>query len=348
MDSKDGSRELIAEQELKSLANSAFLALGVPGQQAADAAGVLVTADLMGIHTHGVARIASYGERIRLGGITAAAAIAEERLAPGMLRVNGDNGLGPAVGAHALRAAMAAAGETGIAVAFCHGSNHFGPIAPYAWEATQRGFASLIASNATTTIAPTGGRDARLGNNPLGFGFPNPGGDPVILDMAISVVARARIRDAAKAGRPIPEGWAADADGRPTTDPKAALDGFLLPIGGYKGYGLSMAVDMLTGVLSGAAFLTHVRSWVDEPEAPQNLGHAFVLIDTARLGGDAWLGRRTADFTGILRATPPVDPQHPVMLPGERELALMRRQREQGIALDRTVLAEVRGFASAA
>lgn len=348
MVSKDGSRELIAEQDLRSLANSAFLALGVPERQAADAAGILVTADLMGVHTHGVARIASYGERIRLGGIKAAAAIAEERLAQGMIRVDGDNGLGPAVGAHALRAAMAAAGETGIAVAFCHGSNHFGPIAPYAYEAAQKGFASLIASNATTTIAPTGGRDARLGNNPMGFGFPNPGGDPVILDMAISVVARAKIRDAAKAGRPIPEGWATDADGRPTTDPKAALDGFLLPIGGYKGYGLSMAVDMLTGVLSGAAFLTHVRSWVDEPEAPQNLGHAFVLIDTARLGGDAWLGPRTADFTGILRATPPVDPRQPVMLPGERELALMRRQRAQGIALDPDTLAEVRSFAAAA
>src|SRR5690606_28704044 len=165
------------------------------------------------------------------------------------------------VGAHALRAALAAAAETGIAVALCHGSNHFGPIAPYALQAAQRGFASLIASNATTTIAPSGGSDARLGNNPMGFGFPNPGGDPVILDMAISVVARAKIRDAAKAGQPIPEGWATDADGRPTTDPKAALDGFLLPVGGYKGYGLSAAVDMLTGVLSGAAFLTHVRSW---------------------------------------------------------------------------------------
>src|SRR5690606_27753299 len=138
---------------------------------------------------------------------------------------------------------------------------------------------------------------------------------------------RAKIRDAAKAGQPIPEGWATDADGRPTTDPKAALDGFLLPVGGYKGYGLSAAVDMLTGVLSGAAFLTHVRSWVDEPGAPQNLGHAFVLIDTARLGGDAWLGPRMADFTGIIHATPPVDPERPVMLPGERELALMRRQR---------------------
>ncbi len=339
------ARERIGEQELKALATSALRALGVPQAPAEDTAGVLVLADLMGIHTHGVMRVVSYGERLRTGGINPTADIVPEQVAPAIIRVDGDNGLGPAVGMCALREALAAARETGVAVALCRGSNHFGPVAPYAWLAAQQGFASLIASNASTTIAPTGGRDARLGNNPMGFGFPNPAGDPMILDMAISVVARAKIRNAAKAGEAIPEGWATDRDGRPTTDPNAALKGFLLPFGGYKGYGLSLAVDMLTGVLSGAAYLTHVKSWVDDPEAPQDLGHAFVLIDAKRLGGADWLGGRMEDFAGIIHDTPAVDPETPVMLPGEREIGRLRRQREEGIMFDAETLDQVRAIA---
>ena len=336
----------ITEDELKRLASAALTSMGVPPDQADDCAKILVFADLMGISTHGVARIASYGERLRIGGIKAKAEMSVERLAPGMVRIDGDNGLGPAVGMLGLREALRAAAETGIAVAFCRNSNHFGPIAPYALMAAEQGFASLIASNATTTIAPTGGRDARLGNNPMGFGFPNPGGDPVLLDMAMSVVARAKIRNAAKAGEPIPDSWATDRDGKPTSDPNAALKGFLAPIGGYKGYGLSLAVDLLTGLLSGASYLTHVSSWADNPEAPQDLGHTFVLIDAKRLGPADWLSPRMNDFATIIHETPRADPTVPVMLPGERELARMRRQRAEGLAINPATLEEVRALAA--
>lgn len=168
--------------------------------------------------------------------------------------------------------------------------------------------------------------------------MPNPGGDPVLLDMAMSVVARAKIRQAAQRGEAIPATWATDAAGRATTDPRAALDGILLPVGGYKGYGLALMVDLLAGLLSGAAFLTQVKSWVDEPEAPQNLGHFFILIDSARLGlGD--LARRMADFARIVHQSPPVDAATPVLLPGEREIGRMKAQRRDGIALDAEVLA---------
>ncbi len=339
-------RETIAEADLSALARAALDALGVPQAPARDTAEILVLGDLMGLHTHGTARILSYGERLKIGGIAAAADIRAERLAPAVVAVDGGNGLGPAVGRRALDEAMAAAREAGIAVAFCRASNHFGPIAPYALIAAEAGFASMIASNATTTIAPTGGREARLGNNPLGFGFPMPGRDPMILDMAMSVVARAKIRAAAKAGEAIPEGWATDRDGRPTTDPNAALAGFLLPVGGHKGYGLSLVVDMLSGVLSGAAYLTHVSSWVDDPDRPQDVGHAFVLLDTARLMPADRLAARTADFADILHATPPADPAAPVMLPGEREMTRLHRQRAGGIALDRETLEGLRAIAT--
>jgi LDH2 family malate/lactate/ureidoglycolate dehydrogenase len=230
-------------------------------------------------------------------------------------------------------------------MAFARGSNHFGPISPYSLFAAEKGFASIIGSNATTTIAPWGGSDARLGNSPLGFGVPNPGGKPFLLDMAMSVVARAKIRNAFKRGESIPDTWATDTKGVPTTDPKSALDGFLLPIGGHKGYGLALMVDMFAGLLSNAAYLTHVKSWVDAPDEPQNLGHFFILIDTTKLGSPQWLTARMMDFADILHESPAADPTRPVIVPGEIELARMAHQKQNGIVLDSAVVALLHHYA---
>jgi ureidoglycolate dehydrogenase (NAD+) len=210
------------------------------------------------------------------------------------------------------------------------------------------GFASVIGSNATPTIAPTGGRDTRVGNNPLGIGVPRPGAHPIILDMAMSVVARAKIRDALKRGEAIPPTWASDKSGRATTDPRAALDGFLLPFGGYKGYGLALMVDLFAGILSGASYLTRVNSWVDEPELPQDLGHFFVLVDTRRLGSAEWLAERVRDFASIVHDTPAADPAHPVRLPGELEMGRFERQRRDGIAIDPQLRAKLEAYAARA
>ena len=331
----------VSEAELSRLATQALVSLGLEEGEAALAARVLVLGDLFGIPTHGVSRIESYGERIRIGGIKARPSITVERVAPAMARVDGDNGVGPLVGMKALEAAMEIARELGVGVALARNSNHFGPVAPYSWLAAEQGFASVIGSNASTTIAPTGGKEAKLGNSPVAFAVPNPGGRPFILDMALSVVARAKIRAAAKAGQAIPDTWATDAGGQPTTDAKAALDGFLLPIGGHKGYGLALFVDLIAGLLSGAAYLDHVNSWSEQPEAPGNLGHFFILIDARRLGSPEWLAERMNDFAAILHGTPAADPSRPVLVPGERELDSLERQLRDGIDLDPAVLAQL-------
>lgn len=337
-----------SEDELTRLAIRAFRGLGLPEQDASDVARILVTADLFGLSTHGLSRIESYGERLQLGGINAHAKISVESPAPALRLVDGDNGVGPLVGMHALRAAMDAASQCGVGVALARGSNHFGPISPYSLIAAQEGYASMIGSNATTTIAPWGGSDARLGNSPLGFGVPNPGGKPFLLDMAMSVVARAKIRNAFKRGEAIPDTWATDAQGKATTDPGTALEGFLLPIGGHKGYGLALLVDLFAGLLSNAAYLTHVKSWVDAPDEPQNLGHFFILIDTRRLGSTEWLTGRMLDFAAILHDSPPANAQRPVIVPGEIELDRMAKQRQSGIVLDEAVVALLRKHAAQA
>lgn len=335
----------IPATDLEVLATAALRAGGMPEAGAADVARVLVLADLLGIHTHGVKRIPQYLDRARVGGLDPAAEPVTETVAPALARVDGRNGIGPLVGMHALRAATAGARTAGIGAAFARASNHFGPVMPYLLLAAQDGFAAYVASNATTTIAPTGGREARLGNNPLGFGVPNPGGDPILLDVAMSVVARARIRAADAAGEPIPDTWATDRDGAPTSDPRAALEGFLLPVGGHKGYGLALMVDLLAGVLSGASYLTRISSWSEDPERPQDLGHVFVLIDAGRLLDDAALAERVADFAAILHATPPADPDTPVRLPGERELATHRAGLRDGVTLPEDDLAALRALA---
>lgn len=339
---------LLSAAQLRSLGTDAFHGLGLARDEAALVAEVLVLAELFGLTTHGLSRIESYGERLASRGINPIAQVQEHSLAPAIARIEGNNAVGPLVGMRALQVAMRLAKAQGVGVVLANGSNHFGPISPYSYLAAQQGFASIIGSNATTTIAPTGGSDARLGNSPLGFGVPHPDGQHFMLDMAMSVVARAKIRNALKRGEAIPDTWATDFAGKPTSDPRAALDGFLLPIGGHKGYGLALMVDLFAGLLSNAAYLTHVKSWVDAPDEPQNLGHFFILLDTARLGSTAWLAERMSDFAAILHGSPAVDPQVPVIVPGEIELGKMQRHLETGLALDTTTRALLERYASLA
>ncbi|MBU8544832.1 MULTISPECIES: Ldh family oxidoreductase [Roseomonadaceae] len=337
----------IPEAELLALATQALTQGGMRQDDAALTARVLVLADLFGVRTHGISRVPQYLDRVQVGGIDARAEIQVARMAPGLSMVDGRNGIGPLIGMRALEAAMTSAREVGIGAAFARGSNHFGPILPYAYLAAEQGFASIIASNATTTIAPWGGKDTRVGNNPMGIGVPNPGGDPIILDIALSVAARAKIRKLLQQGEAMPEGWATDADGNPTTDPKKGLEGFLLPVGGHKGYGLAVMVDLLAGLLSGAAYLTHVQAWDKNPGAAQNLGHVFILIDTSKLAAPELLRERMADFAGILRSTPAAHPAAPVMAPGDREMASLHRQRREGVVVATAELEQVRQRAAA-
>ena len=339
---------MIDETGLVELATRALAGLGVERAPAADTARILVLGDLFGHRTHGTSRVESYGERIRLGGIDPRARPAVEPVAGAMAKVDGRNALGPVAGMRAVETAMQLARSQGVGAALVRNSNHFGAAGAYCWLAAEAGFASIVASNASVTIAPTGGSEARLGNSPIAFGVPADGGRHFVLDMALSVVARAKIRAAAASGAPIPDTWATDRAGRPTTDAHAALDGFLLPIGGYKGYGLALAVDLFAGLLADASYLTHVNSWSESPRAPGNLGHFFLAIDARALGSPGWLKKRMRDFAQILHDTPASDAAKPVRLPGELELDNLERQRREGIALEARTLQMLEGLAEGA
>jgi len=336
----------IPAADLRRLAAAALCAAGAQPAHAAWAADILVEGDLMGLGTHGVLRLMTYCERLRLGGINAQAAIRMERKAPALALVDGDNALGPAVAMTALEAGLEIAAEQGLAYVGCRNSNHLGALAPYGLKACEMGFVLICGTNASTTIAPWGGREARLGNNPLSIAAPCPEPPHFLLDMAMSVAARGKIRKARDEGTAIPGDWAVDAAGKPTTDPAAALQGFLLPFGAHKGSGLSLAVDLLSGVLSGARFLTDITPWTDYPELPSGTGHFLLLIDPKRLLGEEAYGAAIGHFRALVQGTPPADPDHPVQLPGEREQQRRADALARGVALPAGLMAKIERLAS--
>jgi LDH2 family malate/lactate/ureidoglycolate dehydrogenase len=238
--------------------------------------------------------------------------------------------------------------ETGLAYVGCNNSNHFGALAPYALQACDAGYVLMGGTNASTTMAPWGGKETRMGNNPLCIAAPCVDGVHFILDMAMSVAARGKIRAALTAGAPIPQGWAVDSDGAPTTDAAAALKGFLLPFGGYKGSGLALAVDIFSGVLSGAQFLSGVSSWSEDPDAPSGVGHFFLLLDPgALMGGEAFASAMDR-FKAIVLSTPSADASVSVMLPGQVEQTRRRAAAENGVDLPAELLATIRQLARGA
>lgn len=336
---------LIEVEALRDVSNAALAAAGVPRAKAEAVTRILVEGDMLGLGTHGVLRLLNYIERIRLGGIAPDPGVRVDRRAPSLAIVDGANALGPVVGMRGLETAMALAAETGIAWVGCRNSNHFGALAPYALRACEAGFVSVMGTGASTTMPPWGGAEARIGNNPISIAAPCPDEPHFILDMAMSVAARGKIREAERKGTAIPEGWAVDAQGRPTIDPAEALAGFLVPFGAHKGSGLSQAVDLLSGVLSGSRFLTGVSSWVDKPAEAQGIGHFFLLVDPARMTGRAAYDEAMREFREIIIGTPPADPENPVQFPGQREQARRAAALREGIPMRKELLERLRELA---
>lgn len=322
-----------------------FVSLGMSEADAAASVWPLIDAETMGIATHGLIRVPAYAKRLGLGGIDAEGKIAVERRAPSLALVDGGNTTGTAIAARALDAAFEMVAETGIAYVGCRHSNHCGALMPYGLKAVEAGYVFLGGTNASTTMPPWGGAEARIGNNPICVAAPVEGGPHFLLDMAMSVAARGKIRAAEAAGDRIPADWAVDDRGRPTTDPTAALQGFLLPMGGHKGSGLSQAIDILSGALSGAQFLSGISSWLDHPELPSNIGHFFLLLDPGRLVGKEAFSEAMTRFRDIILTTPPADPTRPVMLPGQAEQECRRQAMANGMTLPKELIDEIKDLA---
>lgn len=304
--------------ELVRVIDNYFSRNGVPPQASADTSLVLATAEALGLKTHGVVRAAEYVNRMDAGGISRTEPEVVASTGP-MSLVDAKNGVGPAAAMTAVREVQKSADQFGMGMCLVRHSNHFGPAMPYSAVLAENGIASYVASNASPTMAAWGGRTPVIGNSPFGWGLPGGTRDsrPIFVDMALSQVARAKIRQAKQQNTAIPDNWATDSNGFPTTDPEAALSGLLLPIGAHKGYGLSIAVDFMAGVLSGSGYSTAVNSWSSEPSKASNLGHVIIgmNLDTVRQFTPD-LDVRIADFQQRLLVD---SPSADVRLPGQHE-----------------------------
>jgi ureidoglycolate dehydrogenase (NAD+) len=327
----------IPSARLNDCCVKALSRVGVPEDQIKLTLQVLLTADLQGIGTHGTRRLIPYIMRIRSGLIKAAPKIQITAPAPAVRIIDGDDGLGPVVGMTGLNEAVKTARQTGVAFAGCRNSNHFGPGAPYALAACEQGMICIGGTNAFPTMTPWGGKEVLIGNNPLFVGVPRLKGNHFLLDFAMSVVARGKMRSAAERGEEIPPGWALDRQGHPTTDPTEGLKGFVLPIGGHKGYGLAVAIDILAGVLSGSGYGSGVRSLFQQWEEPQRVGHFFICLNPRSFLPPETFHAHLESLVGMIKSSTPIDPQKPILLPGEIEMATMAKSHETGIPFDEDI-----------
>src|SRR6185295_1987511 len=262
-----------------AFARSLLQTHGVPPEDAATIAGCLVSADLRGVDTHGLCRLPIYLERVRKGLINPKPALAPKRVTPVAATLDGENGFGFVIGTRAMAEAISMAKEFGIGVVSARRSTHFGMAASYAIPAVEAGLMAMVFSNASQAMPAWGSRQMLLGTNPFCMAAPAGRHRPIILDMSPAVAARGKIRKAARRGESIPPGYALDAQGKPTTDPKAALSGgVVLPVGEHKGSGLAMFMDIFGGVISGSNFGGEVGDQYKTFDRAQDVGHFFLAM----------------------------------------------------------------------
>lgn len=332
-------------QEIYNFCTHLLAGVGVPREDAAIVATVLVDTSLDGIDTHGISRLPVYLTRLQNGRINVRAQIKSKRTAPAIVTIDGDNGLGQLVSVRAMETAIETARAVGVGVVPVKHSNHFGAATYYCKMAADAGMVGMAFTNSPPGIPPWGGKKPYFGTNPIAFGFPRAG-DPVVVDMSSSNVARGNIILAAKEGRSIPEGWAIDADGLPTTDAQKALAGAVLPLGGPKGYALALAVEILSGVVSGAAYGPHVGWIYDDSLKPVNIGHFFIAINIEPLMPQEEYINRMEDMVSEIKAVPKAQGCERILLPGERKQANAARRLKEGIPVTDTLLAELNDIAT--
>lgn len=330
---------------LQKFCTKLLLGAGVPEGQAETVAAVLVDTSLDGIDTHGISRLPVYLTRLQSGRINARPNIETVTTAPAAAVMDGDNGLGQLVAVRAMDKAMALAREAGVGVVTARHSNHFGAATYYCKMAADTGMIGMAFTNSPPGIPPWGGKKPYFGTNPVSFGFPTAD-LPVVVDMSSSNVARGNIILAAKEGRPIPAGWAIDADGKPTTDAQKALAGAVLPLGGPKGYALALAVEMLSGVVSGAAYGRHVGWIYDDSLEPADVGHFFIAINIEPLMPFGEYVTRVEQMKSEIRSVPLAEGFDRILLPGERKQVKAQARMKKGIPLGAALIGELNEIAA--
>jgi L-2-hydroxycarboxylate dehydrogenase (NAD+) len=336
-----GAGRAIPADALRDWTASVLERLATPGDIAADVAEVLLASDRRGIASHGTARLTQYVALVEAGVVDPGARPEMVRSRAALALFDAHNGWGHHASRVAVDAALDGARAAGSFTAVVRHSNHYGIAGWYALRAADAGLIGISLTNSSPLVAPTRARQPLLGTNPIAVAAPAGRHGSLCLDMATSTIPRGRIEVAARRDERLLPGWAIDADGRPTTSPAAALEGALQPLGGeeetggYKGYGLSLVVDVLTGVLAGARHGPEVIPLFSTHHGPSDLGQAFMVIDPAAIDEPGAFEARLEHELDLLTAAPVIPgAPGPVLVPGAPEAAAERRAAERGVVLD--------------
>jgi L-2-hydroxycarboxylate dehydrogenase (NAD+) len=339
----NGDYVRVEEGVLRRFVADVLRAAGVDDAGAATCAAVLVASDARGIESHGVARLPQYVKLIDAGVLDPRAGPVIERESAATALVDARNGLGQVAGDYAMRLAIEKAADHDVGVVAVRNSNHFGIAGYYAMLALERDFIGIALTNSSPLVVPTGGRRRMVGTNPIAIAVPGGDDRPFVLDMATSTVPVGRLEVYSRKGLPLQPGWAVDADGRETLDAETGRAGALLPLGGaaltggYKGYGLGVAVDLLTGVLAGGLYGPLIGGLWDATR-PSDLGHFFMALNPAAFGPLPDFHARVRDLLRRLADTEPASGVEEVLVAGERERRAAEDARTHGVPLFRGVV----------
>jgi len=311
--------------EAEALTIEALSASGASSAQAAAAARSLVAAEADGQSGHGLSRVPSYASQLRAGKVTGSAKPKVSKKSAGVVHIDAQNGLGYLAIELAISLLGPLTAQMGVAAAGVFGSHHIGMTGRVVEQLANLGLVALVTSNTPAAIAFAGGRRAMMGTNPIAFAAPIPGRSPMVIDMALSQVARSKVIAAKKAGQPIPSGWALDADGVPTTDPAMALEGSLQPIGGAKGAALALMVEVLCGALAGGRYGWEASSFLDDVGPSPSVGQLLIAFSPAAFAGEQF-SARMADIASAVT-------EQGGRLPGDRRLVLRSAALQHGLSI---------------
>lgn len=332
---------MLQVQPLLDLTEDILVQAGFPQSDASLIADSLIQADCNGISSHGLSRLNLYIERAEKGVLNKTPEIKVLRDKKSAVLIDADNGMAVLACKKAVDLITEKAKITGIAMAAIRHSNHLGALSYVADLIQQEGLIGFVSSNTSPIMAPFGGKDPVLGNNPFSVGIPfNP---PIIFDTALSITARGKIILAEREGKPIPEGWAINKKGQITTDAREALLGAVLPLAGHKGYGMALIIDILSGVLTGAAYGVNVGSFVPPDfTKPLDFGHVLLAIDIDSFMDREEFNARLSHFISTIKESEPAQGFSRILIPGEGRYQRYITSSQEGIKLQKSTIEKLK------
>lgn len=293
---------------------------GLDKMQAEIVADCFATSDLYGVATHGCAMTSSHIHKMKRGGYNLKPDFKIIRETAAFAVIDGDNAFGPVSAKFCLDLALKRCKESGVYTVFSRNNNTFGPAFYYSLKAAEQGCIAFVCSNSPAQMAPIGGKGKMLGTNPFAAVIPVPEHDPIIIDMATSIVAKSKFKQYKEEGKKLPDGWALDKEGNPTNDPDEGIQGTVFPMAGFKGYGIAMLIDVMSGVLSGAAYLNRVGRFYSEDGDGMNVGFYLSVVDPAVVMGEVYQ-EVIQDFVKRLRESETVGDGN-IILPGDDRIKI--------------------------